>query len=270
MIISASRRTDIPAFFTPWLLEKIKEGFVVVKNPMNPSQVKQISLSPQDVDCIVFWTRNPRPLIPHLHELNHYHYYFLFTITPYGKDLEPNLPSKNQSIDSFIELSNLIGKDKVIWRYDPILYSTNIDKAYHREKFHFLIKQLSPYTERCIISFLDLYKKCKRNLKDYPIKEINNSDEIEIISILQPIAQQYGLKMTTCAENFDYSSYGVPPGKCIDDDLIKRICGHSPETRKDSHQRKACLCLKSVDIGSYNTCRHKCLYCYANSYPIKL
>lgn len=270
MIISASRRTDIPAFFTPWFLERLKEGVVLVKNPMNPSQVKQISLSPQNIDCIVFWTRNPQPLIPHLHELNEYRYYFHFTITPYEEDLEPDLPPKNESIESFIELSTLIGRDKVIWRYDPILLSTSIDKSYHREKFHFLANRLAPYTDRCIISFLDLYKKCKRNLKDYPIKEISHSDEIEIISILQPIAQQYGLQMTTCAESTDFSSYGVPPGKCIDDELIQRIFGFIPDAKKDSHQRKTCLCVKSIDIGTYNTCRHNCLYCYANSYPIKI
>jgi hypothetical protein len=267
MIISASRRTDIPAFFTPWFLDCLKEGFVIVQNPMNPNMKRNVSLDPKQVDLIVFWTKNPRNLMKHLDQLNAYRYYFLFTITPYGPDLEQNVPPKEEVMDTFIELSRMIGKEKVIWRYDPILLSAKIDEDFHVKNFNHMAERLAPYTQRCVISFLDMYKKCERNLNGFDIKKLNADDMTRIGISLRQIAEKSGIEMVTCAEEIDFSGIGIPPGKCIDDRLISKICGHSIETTKDKYQRKACRCVKSIDIGAYNTCKHRCLYCYGGLCP---
>ena len=267
MIISASRRTDIPAFYSEWFLNRLEQGFVLVRNPMNPQMVSKVNLNPDLIDCIVFWTKNPRPLMKHLHRLRDYHYYFLFTVTPYGRDLERNLPPKEEIIDTFIELSETIGKERVIWRYDPILLNDTVDEAYHRRFFESTAERLQGRTERCIISFIDMYKKCERNLKGFNIEELNSGEMIRMVEILHPPAKRYGIEMVTCAEEIDLSALGVDHGKCIDGELISRICGHPLDVKKDGHQRKTCGCVESIDIGAYNTCNHICLYCYANSDP---
>lgn len=265
MIISASRRTDIPAFYSQWFLNRLKEGFVMVRNPMNPRAVSKIDLNPELIDCIVFWTRNPRPLAARLDELADYRYYFLFTITPYGEELEKNLPPKDQVIDCFIYLSRRIGKERVIWRYDPVLLHGDINLEYHRRQFEYIADRLGSHTEKCITSFIDMYKKCERNLKGFNIRELNPEEMARIIEMLSPIARGNGIELVTCAEEMDFSGLGTGHGKCIDDALISRICGYPLTVTKDSHQRKTCNCVESIDIGAYNTCDHGCLYCYANS-----
>lgn len=267
MIISASRRTDIPAFYSRWFLNRLKEGFVMVRNPMNPSLVGKIPLNPGLTDCIVFWTKNPANMMDQLDQLKGYHYYFLFTITAYGSDLERHLPPKDEVIDTFSQLSQRIGKERVIWRYDPILLNDTIDEDYHRRRFHHIANRLHSYTERCIISFIDMYKKCERNLKGFNIKELNNDEMVRMAEMLHPLAERYGIRMVTCAEEIDLSAVGIHHGKCIDEELISRITGYELEVKKDLHQRKTCRCVESIDIGAYNTCPHICLYCYANSDP---
>ncbi len=239
----------------------------MVRNPMNPRMVSKVNLSPDLTDCIVFWTKNPRPLMKHLHRLKNYHYYFLFTITPYDRDLELNLPRKEEIIDTFIELSGEIGRERVIWRYDPILLSGAVDEEYHRCFFESAAKRLGSYTERCIISFIDMYKKCERNLKGFDIQELDSEEMIRMVEMLHPLAKGCGIEMVTCAEEIDLSVVGVGHGKCIDDELISRICGYPLGVKRDGHQRKTCRCVESIDIGAYNTCNHICLYCYANSDP---
>jgi hypothetical protein len=265
MVISASRRTDIPAFYSQWFYNRLKEGFVLVQNPMNPKMISRISLTPGIIDCIVFWTRNPKELMKRLDELDEYHYYFLFTITAYGRDLEWRSPSKNEAIDTFIELSRKIGKEKVIWRYDPILLSDKIDDEFHVRNFGYIAERLHSYTERCIISFLDMYKKCERNLKGFHIKNLDANDMIRVAKLLHRTAERYGIKIVTCAEEIDFTDIGISPGACIDGRLISRICGHPLDSKKDKNQRKTCRCMESVDIGAYNSCSHICLYCYANT-----
>jgi hypothetical protein len=265
MIISASRRTDIPAFYSQWFFNRLNQGFVMVRNPMNPQLVSKISLNPQLIDCIVFWTKNPKNMIKQLDQLKGYHYYFLFTITSYGHDLEKHLPPKDEVIETFIELSREIGKKKVIWRYDPILISDTIDEEYHYHHFDNIARKLHPYTERCIISLLDMYKKCERNLKGFNIKELEPGEMVQLAGRLNQAAQRWNIEMVTCAEEIDLSHQGIHHGKCIDDQLISRITGAHLEVKKDTHQRKTCRCVESIDIGAYNTCSHMCLYCYANS-----
>ena len=166
MILSVSRRTDIPNYYSEWFFNRIKERFVYVRNPMNEHQISKIDLSPDVVDCIVFWTKNPEPMITRLDELSKYNYYFQFTLTGYGKDIECNVPHKKEKmIPIFRELSRKIGKQKVIWRYDPIFFTKKYTPEYHLKAFEQIAMALKGYTEKCVISFVDVYAKNKRNMK---------------------------------------------------------------------------------------------------------
>lgn len=265
MIISASRRTDIPNYFSDWFINRIKEGYVCVRNPMNIYQVSKIPLTPEIVDCIVFWTKNPRNIMSRLEEIGEYTYYFQFTLTGYGKDIEPNLPSKrDELIPTFIELSNMIGKEKVIWRYDPILISEKYTVDYHVKAFKEIAEKLSQYTEKVVISFVDLYTKTQRNTKDLELKKLYKDDMRTIAKELSTIAQDNNLVIESCAELIDLDELNIKHGKCIDDDLIKRIMGCDLNVNKDNGQRLECGCVESIEIGAYNTCKNGCKYCYAN------
>ncbi|KGG79828.1 hypothetical protein Y919_09610 [Caloranaerobacter azorensis H53214] len=264
MIISASRRTDIPAFYSEWFLNRIKEGYLLVRNPMNYHQVSKIILDPNIVDCIVFWTKNPKNMIDKLPLLKDYKYYFQFTITSYDSSIETNVPRKKEIIETFIRLSNIIGKDRVIWRYDPILLNNKINEEYHYKYFEYLASKLYKYTNKCIISFLDMYKKTRNNIKYLNIKPLYKKDMIKIASGLMNICNKYNLKLETCAEEIELNDIGITHGKCIDDRLISKLWGINLKIDKDKNQRKICGCVSSIDIGTYNTCIHGCLYCYAN------
>jgi DNA repair photolyase len=264
MIISVSRRTDIPAFYSDWFYNRIKAGFVYVRNPINKNLISKISLLPEDVDCFVFWTKNPNKFIERLSELEKYKYYFQFTINSYGKDIEPSVPKKKEIIDSFIKLSNVIGKEKVIWRYDPILLNANYNFEYHIKYFEVLAQELNMYTDKCVISFIDLYKKSERNLNGYDIKELTSDEILNISKSLKDIATKYNLNLETCAETIELESLNINHNRCIDNILIEKILNKRLKVTKDKNQRDICGCIESIDIGAYNTCRHGCLYCYAN------
>ena len=270
MIISASRRTDIPAFYTPWFMNRIRSGFLLTRNPFNAHQIKRVSLLPKDVDVIVFWTRNPRMLMSHLDELDQagYNYYFQYTITGYPKELENSVPRPHRAIRDFIALSDRIGADKVIWRYDPILVSNLIDINEHKRLFEKIASMLCGKTRKVVISFSDFYKKTEKNLKAVEgLESVDiTSDPIDLkdlVDYMASVAKKYDMEIETCAEEVDTSGSGVSHGKCIDDELINRLFGISVNLAKDSGQREACGCVKSVDIGAYNTCLHECTYCYA-------
>ncbi|MFZ7104142.1 MAG: DUF1848 domain-containing protein [Peptococcaceae bacterium] len=264
MILSVSRRTDIPAFYSEWFFNRIKAGFVLTRNPLNAKQVSKIDLSPEFIDCIVFWTKNPQPMLKRLHLLEQYRFYYQFTLNCYDKSIETKVPAKRHLIETFQELSRLIGKQKLVWRYDPILLTDTFDKKYHYKWFEYLVQRLHPYTEKCMISFLDLYSKTERNLKGMGLKELSDREILDIAGQLSIIADRYGLPLETCAESINLSKFHISHGKCIDDRLITKILGEKLDTGQDPNQRKACGCVKSIDIGEYNTCRHNCLYCYAN------
>jgi DNA repair photolyase len=265
MIISASRRTDIPAFYSDWFMRRIEEKFVYVRNPFNRQQVSKISLNRDVVDCIVFWTKNPRNMLDKLHRLRGYEYYFQFTLNPYDKSIETDLPDKQEVIDTFIRLSNIVGAERVIWRYDPILLTRSIDKEYHTRQFSYLSERLSTHTRTCVVSLLDLYRKTRRNLKEIDIVEPSQDYIRSLIAELRKISEQFGLELQTCAENIDLTDIGVKHGKCIDDELISRLLGTVIKVGKDRNQRPTCGCVESIDVGAYNTCQHGCLYCYANT-----
>ncbi|MGO1043489.1 DUF1848 domain-containing protein [Clostridioides difficile] len=264
MIVSVSRRTDIPAFYSKWFFNRLKEGFVYVVNPMNPKQVSKIELNPHTVDCFVFWTKDATPMIYDLSKLKDFKYYFHYTITPYGKDVETRILDKRKIIESFKELSRIIGKERVILRYDPIFFNEKYNLDYHIKAFERLCSQLNGFTEKCIISFIDLYKKTKFNTKSLHIKPIQIK-EIEILSKeLFRISNKYDITLEICCDEYNLSKFGIGKSKCIDDKLISKIIGSEVKVKKDDTQRDICGCVKSVDIGQYNTCRHYCLYCYAN------
>jgi|ERR1035437_181550 hypothetical protein len=265
MIISASRRNDIPAFFSEWFFNRIKEGFLLVRNPMNIHQVSRISLSPDVVDCIVFWSKNPTKMLNRLNEINKFDYYFQFTVNGYGQRLEPNVIELDKVVDTFRKLSDSIGPKRVIWRYDPIVISAEYDYGFHVNNFGRIIKLLKGKTNRCVISFVDLYKNAIRNMSPINPHDFTNEFIVRISDAIKQIAQTYNVELVTCAEVIDLKMLGISRGKCIDDKLIHEVFGTKLEVDKDKNQRQECGCVASIDIGSYNTCPHNCLYCYANN-----
>lgn len=272
MIISASRRTDIPAFYSQWLINRIRAGYAAVPNPYFPDKVSRVSLKPENVDAIAFSTRSPRPLFPHLDELNErgFQYYFLITILGSPRELEPKSPSLEVALDNFLELSSRIGPERVIWRYDPIVLSSKTGIDYHISQFQSIARALKGAARRCIISYLDDYAKARPRLKTLPEKGMILAQPGEVrdtvgslTSVLAEIAADAQMEITSCAEVYNLAPYGVKPGKCIDDDLVSRLTGKPLAVKKDPAQRKVCQCAQSRDIGMYNSCLFGCLYCYA-------
>lgn len=265
MILSVSRRTDIPNYYSQWFINRVREGYLYVRNPMNDHQISKISLSPRTVDCIVFWTKNPLPMMDKLDALQEYPYYFQFTLTGYGKDIEPNLPDKRkQLIGTFRELASEIGKEKVIWRYDPILFTDRYTAQYHMKAFREIAEALQGYTDRVVISFLDFYAKTKKNMKGIEVVTPDNNRLYPFVSELSAIAKENKMRIATCAEEMDLQPYGVEHNSCIDKTLIEHIIGCKINAKKDKNQRRECGCVESMDVGTYHTCRNGCKYCYAN------
>ena len=265
MIISASRRTDIPTYYSEWFINRIKDGFVYVRNPMNAHQISKISLSPDVVDGIVFWTKNPVPMLDKLERLKDYAYYFQFTVNSYGKDVEANIPSKNDIIvPAFQKLSNKIGSEKVIWRYDPIMLTSKYSIDYHVKYFNELAKRLSGYTNKCVISFVDLYRNTQIHLKDLDVLPLGEKEMFELAERLVEIARKNNLIVESCAEKINLEQFGIQHGHCIDCDLFEKILKCKMNLSKDKNQRQECGCMESIDIGAYNTCKNGCKYCYAN------
>jgi peroxiredoxin family protein len=265
MILSVSRRTDIPNYYSEWFLNRIKEGYLYVRNPMNTHQISKIKITPELVDCIVFWTKNPKPMMDKLDELKDYFYYFQFTLTGYGKDVEPNLPHKREKmIPIFQELSRKLGKEKVIWRYDPIMITDQYTVEYHMQAFREIAESLNGYTDKVIISFLDCYAKTKKNMKEIHIKTVDDKKLGELATELTNLAKANSMEIEACAEQMDLSIYGIKHGSCIDKGLLERITGYEIRAGKDRNQRKECGCVESVEVGTYHTCPNGCRYCYAN------
>ena len=270
MILSVSRRTDIPAFYWEWFLNRVQAGFVDVRNTMNIHRVSRIDIRPEVVDCIVFWTKNAGNIIPHLDQLKDYKYYFQYTINPYNKLIEENVPLKKYVVENFRLLSEIIGPNRVIWRYDPILLTDMIDVDYHLRYFEELAKRLKGHTNRCVISFVDLYKKTVSNTRELMMKEPTDMEMHFLAHNLSSIAKDYGMEIVSCSESIDLDFDGVRHGCCIDRNLIEEIVGYKIDVKKDKNQRKECGCVESVDLGAYNTCLHACKYCYANFNNMKV
>lgn len=268
MIISVSRRTDIPTYYSEWFFNRLREGYVLVRNPMNARQISRISLSPEAVDGIVFWTKNPVPMLSRLGELEPYPYYFQFTLTAYGRDVEPNLPGKNGVlIPAFQELSRMAGRERVVWRYDPIFLSDRYTVDYHCRYFRVLAAKLGEYTEKCTVSFLDFYRSTARNMRSLHIREMTADQQREMMERFSEIAGEYGLYIDTCSEAISLEDLGISHASCVDRERLERIGGYRLKAGRDRNQRKECGCAASVDIGAYDTCGNGCLYCYATDSP---
>ena len=264
MLLSASRRTDVPAFFHEWFFNRLREGFVLVRNPMNAGQIRRVQLAPELVDCIVFWTKNPDPMIPRLGGLDGYQYYFQFSLTPYGRDAETRLPDKAKIVDTFKRLSDRLGPHRVVWRYDPIFVNARYTVSFHAESFGSTARALRGYTEKATISFMDMYRKTERNMAALAPETLGPEAKLDIAGRLAAAARENSLTMDACAEDIDLSVHGISRAKCIDDRLVARIAGYRIDAKKDKSQRRECGCVAAVDVGAYDTCLHGCLYCYAN------
>lgn len=270
MIISASRRTDIPAFYSEWFFNRLDEGFVVTRNPFNANQLTKIRLDASVVDALVFWTKNARPMLGSLDRLDAtgMPYYFQFTITPYGQDLEPRLPAdKSELIETFRAISMRLGPDRVVWRYDPILFSDRYSMGFHKRAFERCAARLEGSATRVVISFLDMDYNNTKAIQRLGIGDGSIDEKNEIAAYIADVARGHGMRVETCAEKIDLEACGIAHGHCIDADLVERISGKALSARgrgKDKGQRQLCGCIASTDIGAYNTCLHGCAYCYAN------
>lgn len=271
MVLSVSRRTDIPTYYSDWFYERVREGFCYVRNPMNPRRVSKVVLSPEVVDCIVFWTKNPEPMLGRLSELSEYAFYFQFTLTGYGKDVERNVPDKKgQMIPVFRRLAGQIGSERVVWRYDPILFTKRYSPEYHVRAFTQIAEALSGYTKRCVISLVDTYAKNKKGMERLGAYELPEEEWRAVAGELSGIAHRCGMGIASCAEKADLSDCGIGHSSCIDRGLIEELIGCPIQARKDANQRRECGCVESIDIGSYHTCRNGCLYCYANQSDVRV
>lgn len=259
MIINTGMRTDIPAFYAKWLINRIRAGFVLVRNPYRPDWITRYELDPDVVDCIAFCTKNPEPMLNHLDELKAFHQYWFVTITPYGKEIEPNVPPKEQVMQSFIRLSRSIGTDCIGWRYDPIF----IDQIYtldrHIYDFEMMCRTLSGCTNVCIISFIDLYEKVKRNFPQ--ARTVTPQERIMIGKAFADIGKRYGITIKACAEGTDLAAFGVDCSGCM---TFETAIGSNLNVPAKRSQRPDCNCVLGTDIGAYDTCGHFCRYCYAN------
>lgn len=273
MIISASRRTDIPAFYSDWFMRRVHEGFCVTVNPYNRKQTAMVSLRPDDVEAIVFWTKNAAPMLDKLDiiESKGLNFYFQYTLNDYPEWFEPRLPALPDRIETFRKLALMIGPEKVIWRYDPIIISSLTDYQYQRKAFRRLAGELAGSTQRVVISIVDMYRQAKTKFKqlakqgcmlysDYECPEFE-----QMVREMVASAQTRGMEIVSCAEPIDLSQYGVGAGCCIDAALIKRMFSLEIPNDKDTNQRGKCGCIKSKDIGFYDTCFYDCVYCYASS-----
>ena len=295
IIISASRSTDIPAFYSDWVIHRLKKGYLKWKNPFNGVP---LYVTFKNTRLIVFWSKNPKPMLKHIDWLNENYpnYYFQYTLNDYDKTLEEKVPPLNNRIETFIKLSEKIGKEKVIWRFDPMILTDKIGVDELLRKVENIGNQLKNHTEKLVFSYADIktYKKVQNNLRKAEIKysEFNERTMIEIAQGLQELNKNWNFEIGTCAEKIDIEKYGIIHNKCIDDDLIKRLFPTDEKLMnfigyklippdlydntlrlqkiktgklKDTGQRELCGCIFSKDIGQYNTCPHLCEYCYANT-----
>lgn len=272
MVISASRRTDIPAFYAKWFMNRIRAGCCAVPNPFNLSQVSYVSLRPEDVDVIVFWTRDARGLLPHLAELDQrgYRYYFQYTIMDNPRLMDLRTPRLEASLNTFRTLADHVSPERVVWRYDPIVLSNVSAPEFHQKTYQYIAKALRGHTRRSVISIVDVYSKAQKRLRQLAEHgvELLPSDGEAFTALMRALvrtAKANGMEIYSCAEDLDLERYDVRPGKCVDDKYITKTFGIAVHRKKDPSQREACGCVVSRDIGMYNSCLCGCQYCYATS-----
>lgn len=268
MIINTGGRTDTVQYYTEWLLRRFSEGYVLSRNPLFPNKVTRYELTPEKVDCVVFCSKNYKPVLSRLHEItSRFNTYFHYTITAYGKDIEPGVPSIAESVQTLIELSNQVGRRRVAWRYDPVLLTEKYTVSRHMETFEQMAKILAPYIDRCIFSFVEMYQKLQTNMPE--LVPLTGEDMEALARGLGAIAKKYGVYLQTCGTNGDYTRYGIHASGCMTLDILGKANGVVFKNLKHKGMRQGCHCIESRDIGAYDTCLNGCKYCYANKSPQK-
>lgn len=268
MIINTGQRTDIPAFYAEWFANRLREGFVCVRNPYNPNQVSRYRLDPAVVDAIGFCTKNPAPMFPYLDLLAPFGQYWFVSITPYGKDIEPNVPNKHRLIEDFTQLSEKIGINSIGWRYDPIFISERYSQDYHFRAFEKIASALDGSTKTVVISFIDLYPKVKRNFPE--VKEVHKEQRLTLGREFIKIASAHGMTVKPCAEGDELAEFGADCSGCMRIGDYEKAIGKRLNVPRKKVARAECACYLSCDIGAYNTCKHLCRYCYANAEPARV
>ena len=266
MIINTGSRTDTVQYYSEWLLKRFQEGFVYSRNPLFLNKVTKYELNPEVVDCVIFCSKNYEPILERLHEItDRFNTYFYYTITAYGKDIEPNVPSIEDSIETLIKLSEIVGAKRIAWRYDPILLTEKYTKNRHYETFDYMSEKLSPYIDRCIFSFVEMYKKLKTNMPEIIL--LTPEDKDEIAKNIGLIAKKNKILLQTCATLENYEKYNIIQSGCITAEILGTANGVTFSNIKHSGNRKGCRCMENRNIGDYDTCPNGCKYCYANQNP---
>ena len=260
MILNVSGRCDIVGFYTKWFINRYHEGYLDVRNPFYPKNISRIYF--KDVDLILFCTKNPLPIIPYLKGINK-PIIFHVTLTPYKKDIEPNVPYKTKVIEGIKEISSIIGKENICVRYDPIFISDKYNLDYHKKAFNKMCTLLDGYVEKIIVSFIDYYKNVEKNLKVINYHEPSKEELKEIGISFSSIAKKHNMTVQTCFEDENLTEYGFIKGDCLSKELAFKMTGKKYPKWK-ARKEKKCECVEMVDIGVYNTCKHFCKYCYAN------
>ena len=279
MIINVGGRTDIVNYYTPWLLNRLSEGYAYSRNPFARENVYKLSLKPEDVDCLLFCSKNYQPILKHIGDIDEkynilcnytitaekYNILCNYTITAYGKDIEPKVPSINQSIKTLKRLSDIVGGNKILWRYDPILLTEKYTVEKHLETFEYMAEKISPLVYRCIFSFVDMYKKVEENMPE--IIPLAEKDKEKLLKGIGEISERYNLYTQSCATNESYEKYGIHAAGCTTREILEQAHGVVYKNVKGTGIRENCHCIPSRDIGAYNSCLSECKYCYANRKP---
>ena len=262
MIINTGQRTDIPAFYSQWFANRLKAGFVLVRNPYNPKSVIRYRLTPDVVDLIGFCTKNPAPMLPYMDLLEPFGQWWYVTITPYGRDIEPNVPDKLKVLESFRQLSEIVGSDRMGWRYDPIFISEKWPAERHIKAFEYMARTLEGYTHTAVISFIDLYEKTRKNFPE--VQSVPGGEKLRLGKAFVEIASRYGMTVRPCAEGTDLARFGADCSGCMTVAMYEKALHKNLNVPRFAPARKECACYLGCDIGAYNTCGHLCRYCYAN------
>lgn len=266
MILNTGSRTDIPAYYSNWFYNRIREGFVLVRNPYYPEQISRYELDPKVVDGLVFCTKNPQPMLNGMEALDPFRQFWFVTITPYGREIEPYVPDREQVMEAFCKLSEKVGKKAVSWRYDPVFISEKYSVEYHIRIFEEMAKKLAGATESCVISFIDLYAKTRKNFPQ--VRKVTEREQRTLAKAFADTGKKYGMTIRSCAEGTWMEEFGIDVSGCMTKEILERAleCNLKVPARRSvrAEGENTCNCLLGNDIGQYNTCGHGCLYCYAN------